>query len=211
MPVTDDSKRPPEPSRRQTAGERARAATRSQLLASGKVLFAQSGLHKVTTHDIAAHAGVAAGTFYNHFRDKEALFRVITDEAIHELYARLDAVAVEGRPLREGVRPVAEALVGFAEDHRDLLHILFSRQGDAAVAQAEVLGELASRMAEGRGQAVERGEMPATLHPGVLAQAVVGMWSRVLAWWAEDPSRVDRQQVIDTLTAIQLGGTHPAP
>jgi len=38
---------------------------------------------------------------------------------------------------------------------------------------------------------------------------LVGMWARVVAWWAEDPSRASRDTVVDTLTRIQLSGTQP--
>ena len=38
-------------------------------MAAGEALFAEHGLHGVTTHTIAHHAGVAAGTFYLHFPD----------------------------------------------------------------------------------------------------------------------------------------------
>jgi len=197
------------PTRRETAGERARAATRARLLASGKTLFAEHGLHRTTTHDIAAHAGVAAGTFYNHFSDKGALFQEITAVGIRELEARLQIGAHPTRRLRDGVRHQAEALVSFAADQRDLIRILFSRESDASAVQAGVLADLASRIAEGRRQAIARSEMPAEIDPDVLAQAVVGMWARVVAWWAENPERTSRQNVIETLTRIQLGGTHP--
>ena len=44
----------------------------------------------------------------------------------------------------------------------------------------------------------------------VVSQAVVGMWARVVAWWAEDPARATRETIVDTLTRIQLSGTQPA-
>ncbi|MBW2231483.1 MAG: TetR/AcrR family transcriptional regulator [Deltaproteobacteria bacterium] len=195
---------------RQNAAERARAATRARLIAAGKALFAEQGLHRITTHDIAAHAGVAAGTYYNHFRDKAALFSVIADEAIAELIERLDGAVGPEESLRAGVRPIAEALLSFAEDRRDLIRILFSREADAAAIEADVLDRLAARIAEGRSRSIARGEMPSGIDPTVLSQALVGMWARVVAWWAEDPSRAPRDRVIDTLVQIQLSGTHPA-
>lgn len=121
---------------RRTAAERARAATRARLLASGKSLFAEHGLHRITTHDIAAHAGVAAGTFYNHFSDKRELFREIASEAVGELNRRLETVGHPGERFRDGVRAHAEALVGFAADHRDLIRILFSRETDTVAVQS---------------------------------------------------------------------------
>ena len=48
------------------------------------------------------------------------------------------------------------------------------------------------------------------LDPDVLSQALVGMLARVVAWWVEDPSRATRRSVVETLTRIQLAGTHPA-
>src|SRR5262249_21912905 len=100
------------------AAERARAATRARLRASGQKLLAERGLHAVTTHAIASAAGVAAGTFYLHFRDKEELFRELVFEAVVELEQRLEASV---RPLRdqprEAARARAEVVIGFAEEH----------------------------------------------------------------------------------------------
>jgi AcrR family transcriptional regulator len=197
------------PTSRETAACRARAATRARLVESGKALFAEHGL-RVTTHDIAFHAGVASGTFYNHFKDKAELFRVIADEAVAELSRRLQCAGDPSNGLRDNVRPMAEALVGFAEDHADFIHILFSREATTAATEAAVLDLLARDIVQGREASIERGEMPAEIDPNVLAHAMVGMWARVMAWWAEDPSRAPRETVIETLTRIQLSGTHPA-
>jgi len=194
---------------RTTAGERTRAATRARLLASGKALFATRGLHRITTHDIAADAGVAAGTFYNHFKDKGDLFREITDEALAELSARLDAVTQSVDDNAQAVRLQADALVGFAEEQRDLIRILFSGDSDAAAVETDVLQLMAGRISVTRSQLVADRRMPSEIDPSILGQALVGMWARVLAWWAEDTSRAPREVVVETLTQIQLHGTHP--
>ncbi|MCP4909055.1 MAG: hypothetical protein GY910_29100, partial [bacterium] len=43
--------------------------------------------------------------------------------------------------------------------------------------------------------------------PDILAQAIVGMWAQVLVWWAEDPRRARRDDVIRTMTHFQLFGS----
>jgi AcrR family transcriptional regulator len=187
-----------------------RARTRQRLLAAGESLFAERGLHGVTSHDIAASAGVAAGTFYNHFPDKAHLFREIAHQALQELDRRLQLQAEPERSFQDDVRQHATALVQFAIDHRDLMRILFSPDTDAAAVQADVLARLAARVEEARRKAQQPTDGPAPIHPAVLAQALVGMWSRVLAWWAEDPERASPEVVIETLTQIQLNGTRPA-
>ena len=90
------------------------------------------------------------------------------------------------------------------------MRILFSRDSDAAAVEADVLDELAASIAENRRGRIASGEMPAHLDPDVLSQALVGLLSRVVAWWIEDPGRASRETVIQTLTRIQLEGTHPA-
>jgi AcrR family transcriptional regulator len=197
--------------RRNTAAERSRTQTRSRLLTAGRALLAQRGLHGVTTHDIAERAGVAAGTFYLHFRDKRELLRVIAAETISLLRDRLDRATRSARGAREGVPAFSEALLAFAEEHRDRVRILFSRDGDAAELQADVLAELAGSLAEARRQRIASHELSAELDPDVLSQALVGMLARVVAWWVEDPRRAPRETVARTLTRIQLSGTHPVP
>jgi len=199
------------PRRRDSAAERSRAQTRSRLLAAGRSLFAERGLHGVTTHDIAERAGVAAGTFYLHFRDKRELLRVIAGETISLLRDRLDRATRAARGSREGVPAFSEALLAFAEEHRESVRILFSRDGDAAELQADVLSELAGSLAEARRQRIASRELAAELDPDVLSQALVGMLARVVAWWVEDPRRALRETVARTLTRIQLSGTHPVP
>lgn len=194
---------------RPNPAERRRVATRERLLEAGRKLFAERGLHGVTTHDIAAQAGFAAGTFYLHFRDKAELFRVIAEETIELLREHTDAATREPRGTRAGVRPFTEALVGFAEENRDMVRILFSRDSEAAAVEANVLNEFAASIAANRRGQIETGELSPDVDPDVLAQAVVGLLARVVAWWVEDPSRAPRAAVVETLARIQLSGTHP--
>ena len=195
---------------RRSAAERSRAQTRERLLDAGRRLFAERGIHGTTTHDIAAAAGVAAGTFYLHFADKADLFRLIAQETIGLLRGRLDEATRPARGLREAVPAFSDALVSFAEDHRDLVRILFSRDSEAAAVEADVLNELAGTIASNRRARIAAGEMPEELHPDVLAQALVGLLSRVVAWWVENPEKASREAVVTTLTRIQLAGTHPS-
>ena len=196
---------------RQTAAARARAATRERLLESGQALFADQGLHKVTTHDIAAHAGVAAGTFYNHFKDKHALFRELVDAAVDELHQRTELVRDDDAPAADRLRAHATAMIDFAEANRDMIRVVFSGDAESAQVEHDVLERLARSVADVRRQFIASGQLPGLLDPEVVSQAVVGMWARVIAWWADDPTRAPRETVIETLTRIQLHGTHPAP
>jgi AcrR family transcriptional regulator len=193
---------------RRSPAARSRQATRGRLLASGVQLFAKRGLNGVTTHDIAREAGVASGTFYLHFPDKSSLFHEIAVDTEERLRHHIEEATADARDLRGAVRAQAEALVSFAAENRDLMRILFS--ADAGAEGSELLDSFSSSIAEGRRHAIEMGEMPKEVDAGVVSQALVGMFVRVLLWWIEDPEPVSRETVIETLTRIQLSGTHPA-
>lgn len=72
-----------------SAPARSRILTRQRLLSAATRLFADRGLHGVTSHEIARAAGVAAGTFYLHFRDKTDVYRHLVFCATDELQARV--------------------------------------------------------------------------------------------------------------------------
>lgn len=57
--------------------QRRRNLTRDALLEAGMRLFARREVDAVSIDDIVSEAGVAKGSFYNHFRDKEAFAREI--------------------------------------------------------------------------------------------------------------------------------------
>jgi AcrR family transcriptional regulator len=189
---------------------RSRAATRERLVASATALFATRGLHRVTSHDVARDAGVAAGTFYLHFRDKRAVLREIVFEGLEELENRLDAttLAAEG-DVEAAVHNRAEELLLFAEENRNFVRILFGRRQEAADVGADVLERLAESSERVWRVRIESGNAHGDLHPMVVAEALVGMLSRVVAWWAEDPGCAPREDVVRTLTQLQLRGAYP--
>ena len=77
--------------------------------------------------------------------------------------------------------------------------------------ESDLIGALAQRIADDRRRTIQAGLMPAEIDPDVYAQALVGMWARVLTWWAEDPDRKSRDVLVQTLSQIELFGTHPGP
>ena len=181
--------------------------TRLRLLEAGRTLFAQHGPSGVTSHEIAAEAGYASGTFYLHFKHKQELFQELADQAASELEIRLRAAAAVSPDPRRIVEAQSEALVGFAEDHQELFRIVFRPGGEAAETGARVLERLAQGVSARRRVAVAEGQAWECLDSDVLAQAVVGMWVRVLSWWVEDSSRATRDDIVRTLSHFQLHGS----
>ena len=185
------------------AAARSRAETRRRLVDSGTDLFASQGLHPTTTTQIARAAGVAAGTFYLHFPDKHALFHEIAFGALADLRRRMDAAHRSLAPDRDAqLRARMETLVAFADERRDLVRIVFSRGAEAGAIAAEMADALFPGVEARLRERIEEGLADAGLHPAVAAQALIATWMRVVAWWAEDPSRAPRDAVVETLVRL---------
>ena len=163
--------------------ERLRGETQAAILAAAERVFAEEGLDRARMESIAARAGVAVGTLYNHFEDREALLRALVRDHRAALLARLDAAlaAGGGRPLEEALRVFLAALFDHWEAHRGLVALLFqvSMPGRTARERGALVDEVVRR-AEA---ILARGWSEGSLRPdeaGVQGAMLVGMARGVL-------------------------------
>jgi AcrR family transcriptional regulator len=100
--------------------DRLREATTNEILAAANQLFTERGVERTSMADIAARAGLAVGTLYNHFRDREALLNTLLDNHQSELLRDLDAQLAEcaGQPFIDQLRTVLQRF--FASFERKL-------------------------------------------------------------------------------------------
>jgi AcrR family transcriptional regulator len=210
MDVSSRSEPPESPSGAEprTAPARSRSETRRRLVSAGTDLFARAGIHGVTSHDIARAAGVAAGTFYLHFKDKEALFREVAFEAAERLRERVQKALASATTLEAAVRARTATLVDFAEEERALVRILFGRNHEAAGVGVDILDFLTVGLEQALRERAAAGELAPGVDPTVAAQALNGIRVRIVAWWAEQPGRIPRETLIESLTRIELGGVY---
>ena len=175
-----------------------RLETRRKLLAAGTELFAECGLKDTTSTAIARRAGVATGTFYLHFDDKHALFEQLVEEALAEIRAQFHPDRTARRTLGQR-RAEIDGMLEVVERRRDLVRAVFDRGETSGVAE-----RIQDRLADGlevdyRKLFSERGS---ALHAGAAAQARAASIVRVIAWWADDPTRAARREVADLLLEL---------
>ena len=189
--------------------ERGRLETRRRLIEAGTKLFARRGFARTRATDISREAGVAVGTLYLHFTDKEELLREILFQGFEEIHAAVRRIAeTKHTTVRESVRAHAEALVGYAAEHPALFQILFSTEVTTTAAGVELLESLTAHQEERLREGMADGYFRTDLDPAVAAHAVIGMLTQVLRWWTQDPSQAPREVVVDTVTKLRLFGLH---
>jgi AcrR family transcriptional regulator len=123
-------KRPAKPGAKKGAAaplrERIRETTVQAIMEAAEEVFADQGLHGAHMGEIAARAGVAVGTLYNHFQDREALLEGLLDARGQELLARIDGelAARQGRPFRERLHALLSSVLEHKQAHRKFFNIL---------------------------------------------------------------------------------------
>ncbi len=86
-------------------------------------VIARKGMAAATVQEIADEAGVAKGTIYLYFRDRDELIEKTFDGAMNLLIARIDAVLDQDLPIEQKIRAVMAAKLGFFSENREFFRL----------------------------------------------------------------------------------------
>jgi AcrR family transcriptional regulator len=106
--------------------ERKKLQRRTLLIEIARRLIATKGLRSLKVRDVAESAGCSIGSVYNEFGDFDGLILTVNRETVQALTARLKAVPSDD-PLRQ-LHGLADAYLGFAPEHANLLRALFEHR-----------------------------------------------------------------------------------
>jgi len=175
----------------------------------------ERGVEGVSIDDITREAGVAKGSFYRYFDDREALVRVLVEPGRARIRTAFDRAgekletAERREQLREAYlrlgRELAAVLLSDASMVR--LHLQESRgpcQGPRSPFR-EFEEELYQRSLALTRIAVDRG-MLRGVHPTVSTLAVIGAAERLLDAWFRDKLDVDPTRATRDLIELVLEG-----
>lgn len=168
--------------------DRLRESTRDAILDAAASAFNAGGASAVRMEDIAAGAGIAVGTLYNYFRDRQTLVASLLRSRTQVLLDALDAAAdadrqadgPSGAHVTAELRQFVATLVAHWDANRVLLTLMMEdllQSGADATAmnrQHTVATQLLARAQKLMGRGIEAG----LLHPadtGVYAAMLLGM------------------------------------
>ena len=167
--------------------------TRPKLLRAAEVIFGEKGYERASIADITRKSGVALGTFYVYFPDKQSIFVEVVDE-LGERLRRLIAESVSGFDHRIDVeREGLRAFFEFAREHPNLYRVVRQAEFVDEACYRRYYDRFAKGYVRGLTQAMEGGEIR-TMDPEVLAYCLMGIgdflgmrwivWRRIRAWSA---------------------------
>lgn len=173
-----------EPSRR----EKTQQDKRERILRAAIKVFARKGFYAARVSEIAKAAGVADGTIYLYFKNKDDVLISIFEDRISRLIVVLKEEIARHDSPEAKLRRVIEIQLGLLEGQRDLAEVITVnlRQSSKLLRQyatplfmqyLEVIGGV---IQEGQAAGVFRTE----LHPMLMARAVWGALDGVALTWA---------------------------
>jgi AcrR family transcriptional regulator len=185
---------------------------RAMLLAAARRVFAAKGYHNCGVSDVVEAAGVARGTFYNHFESKRAVFQAVLEDLMTEVLADVEPIDVT-RPIPEQVDANLRRML-HSVTRPDLGRLLFAEapgldaEGDAALMHFydRAIDRIATALKRGQELGVVR-----RCNEAVCARLIVGMikepaFQSILRGEPLDPDAVNSE-----IAAMLWGGITTMP
>lgn len=157
--------------------DRLRDETVQAILGAAEEVLSEQGLG-ARMEQIAARAGVAVGTLYNHFEDRQALVSALACSRRDAFFARLDSAlaASQAKPIADQLRAFVDAVAEHAKAHGRYLSMLVqSGEGPAHAAPVKsLIADLVARADAMVARGVVSGELRADGRE-VMGLALVGV------------------------------------
>jgi AcrR family transcriptional regulator len=173
--------------------------TRSRILQAAQELFARMGFETATTREIAVAAGIATGTLFNYFPNKEAIAVALAAEAMAQAHVDFEQQP-PGESLAEDLFALIAVELRRLKPHRPFLRTVI----EAA------LSPMVQSNGSSDGESIRLGHLAvaerliAERFPDAVSSPVVmslywTLYTGVLGFWAGDasPGQEDTLAVID--------------
>lgn len=153
--------------------------TRARLLAAAEAQIEAAGFEALRVEEVVRAAGVAKGTFFAHFRDKDALMDQLIGARID---AHLDRIESSPRPtsvaeLVAALRP----LMHFMTCERYVFDVILRHSGAALAEEIGPIANTFGRFDQVLGRWLEKGPFRNDVSPQMLAEGLQAFLIQVMA------------------------------
>jgi AcrR family transcriptional regulator len=100
------------------------------LLEAAERSIVEDGVEGASLLSIAKHAGVAVGTIYNYFHDRQELFRELFSKRRSEMLSAIDQgmKEVDGEAFRAQLDHFAHVLLSYYDGRREFMRVVFASE-----------------------------------------------------------------------------------
>jgi AcrR family transcriptional regulator len=104
-------------------------------------LMCREGLDNVTMERVANEAGIAKGTLYLHYRDKQELLEAVKDSSLAPMIEKMDEVLCSTAAPERRLQLYALRYLGWFDERRDLFRILIYERESVRVHGARYVSD----------------------------------------------------------------------
>ncbi len=180
-------------------------------------VIARKGMSAATMQEIAEEAGVAKGTIYLYFRDRDELVEKTFETAITQLIARVDKARDAQPDLESKIRAIIKAKFEFFRENREFFRLYMSLrlpEGDAQqqrrhkrTCEPQYRGSV-ERFARLLGEAMDRNEIR-RFDPQRLALFIVEGSNAIVVERVMEETSPPEEDDVEFLTEVIMGGIRP--
>jgi TetR/AcrR family fatty acid metabolism transcriptional regulator len=175
-----------------TKGRHANKDKHERILRAAIKVFARNGFHAAKISQIAKEAGVADGTIYLYFKNKDDILIKVFEERLEEINARFREALTKIDDPVERLRAFIRMHMDLMEQNRALAEVISVelRQSQRFMKEyvpvkfAEYMNILSWIIRDGK----DRGVFRAEVNPGVVKRAVFGALDELVLYWVLTPS-----------------------
>ena len=185
--------------------EATKAANRAAIVEAARAVFADIGYGAASVRDVIRRTGLATGTFYNYFPDKESLLREIFEGIADEARARVQAARQGATTIESFVADGYRAYYAFLIEDPETFQLLRRNAGTIRVLYDQpALGSGTAELQADLDTAVAAGLLPAH-DTELMAAAMVGAGIEVGVQML-DREEYDVEAAVQFVTALFVAG-----
>jgi len=189
-----------------------------KILNSAGAVFAEHGFYKATISQIAARAGVADGTLYLYFKNKDDILYQFLSFKTDVVFEKMNAAVAKGTDAESKLRNLIRCHLEQFQNDKNMAIIFQSevrylRDIESQIKDiSKMYFDLLSDIIE---QGQIEGSMRQDLFVGLVKRFILGAVEGVISTWVSARGRYDLVTMADPLVDLYMtgvrGGLRPAP
>ena len=185
---------------------------KERLTECAKIAFARKGYYSTTISEIVQQAGIARGTFYQYFDNKQHLFQSILDSFLQDLQGRIRPVSLghDDPPPFVQLQGNLTRVLSLVLGERDLSQILLHHTGTVDRTLEEPIGDFYQQVAEMIQRSLNLGIAMKLVRPcdtGIIAYSIIGSVKEVvLQLTSSQKPQPPVEELVRELMEFGMGG-----
>lgn len=181
----------------------------NNILNSAGHVFAEYGFHKATISQIASQAGVADGTLYLYFKNKDDILLQYLNFKSDSVFSRMRAAVEKGKNAEEKLRCLIRCHLSEFQNDKNMAVIFRSEVRHFRDIETQIK-DISKMYLELLSEIIEQGQIEGTMRQDLFAalakRYILGGVENVISSWVFAGSRYDLESLADPLVDLFLTG-----